>query len=711
MTDEPARAVRLEALHLYPGANFGLRRKTALARITLAADLGPDVTERLHRAMREAAPEHALQVPPRDPDQPAAVMLGQHLRDLLLLLLGWTGEPIFEAKLLAARPQELLLAIGWERERTLRGTLEQALVLIEAGLAGHFETFHAALHQASIERAKGTAPLVARLTAAAYRRGHPVENRGDFIQIGWGSRAKRVAHAMSGATSAIAVRTARSKYHTNRLLAEAGVPVPRCAVATTLDAARDAARRLGWPVVVKPSDMEGGIAVTTGIDSDDGLARAFAAVRAQGSQAALVERHVEGDDHRLLVVRDRLLIATRRTPGGVTGDGEHRVAELVALANTDPRRGGDKQSDLLVELTLNDEAHACLAQQGLTPEAIVAPDRFVRLRHGANISQGGTAHDVTDRVHPDNRALAIRAARIVGLDIAGIDMLCPDITRSWRTVGGAICEVNAQPMLRVHWLASPERDIEGEIVDAITEGRTTRIPVTALTGHGDLSPVGLALHRIMVQAGLKPGTACSQGLLIDREHVHDGDAAGFHGARMALNDPLVDRAVLALAPPHLAQLGHPCDRYDVTAVLPAGGSPPADADRRDTLDRLIRDVLDRTRSTIVLDADDPLHRALLESGDTRRQILVADRPDNPILAAHQARGGLCVWLSVNAETPAICVASGQERSEIPLAPSASSGSGEWRSPEALLFAVALSLAHRVSVQQIHRALQAAEDGS
>jgi cyanophycin synthetase len=283
------------------------------------------------------------------------------------------------------------------------------------------------------------------------------------------------------------------------------------------------------------------------------------------------------------------------------------AAELLAQLNADPRRGSGKRS-MLIRIELDAEATESLSSQGLLPDSIPAPGQFVPLRRSANISMGGTAEDVTSVIHPDNRALAIRAARMLELDIAGVDFLCPDITKSWRQVGGAICEVNAQPGFRVHWLAQPDRDLNGEVLEWLFQNNSPRIPTTAITGTNGKSTVARMLHHVWTANGTTAGVCTTNGTWVGQELIHHENLSGLPGASMLLKDSSVEAAVLELPRKGLIKFGHPCDHYDVAALLNVQDDHIG-VDGVNTLQQMAvlkAEVLKRAKQAVVVNAEDPI---------------------------------------------------------------------------------------------------------
>jgi cyanophycin synthetase len=541
----------------------------------------------------------------------------------------------------------------------------------------------------------------------AMQRDIPVSVQSGVLQLGWGAQAERMDSSFTGRTSNIAARLARNKLLTSQWLSKARIPVPRQAVATEWNQAQQFARQLNWPVVIKPLDRDQGLGVVAGINSEAMLKSAFEMALKYSSRAVIVEKHIDGNDYRMLVVGGKLFMATHRIPGGVIGDGLLSVTQLVERVNGDPRRGIGKRS-LLMRLELDDEAQHCLEEQGLTREIIPEAGRFVRLRRTANISRGGTAVDVTAMVHPDNRSVAERAARIIGLDIAGVDFLCPDISRSWREAGGAICEVNAQPGFRPHWLSDPGRDINGEVVDWLFRDKTPRIPTVAITGTNGKSTVARMLHHIWMTSGRIAGVCTTQGVWVGHELVSDHNLSGFPGAKILLDDPVVEVAVIEMPRKGLIRFGHACDRYDV-AVLLNVQDDHIGVDGINSLEEMAwlkAEVLERASRAIVVNADDPLCLAMRSRTGAPRHILVSRNAQTPALRMHLDEGGHGVFVQLHYGHPWLVFAEGAVQTPLmPLADIPATMNGLLRFNEFnALFAAALAWAGGVSSDNIRAAL-------
>ena len=487
-------------------------------------------------------------------------------------------------------------------------------------------------------------PSTASLVRAAEARGIPWMrlNAQSLIQFGHGRYQQRIQATVTGRTPHIAVELASDKEETNRILASLGLPVPRQELVQSETQAVRAAKRIGYPVVTKPLDGNHGRGISIGLASDDEVARGFELAR-EHSRSVIVESFMEGEDHRLLVVNGELVAATRRTPGHVVGDGRHTVEELVEIVNRDPRRGVGHEK-VLTRLELDKQAMAVLARAGLGPRSVPAEGDVVYLRSTANLSTGGTATDVTDVIHPDNREMAIRAIRAIGLDIGGVDFLTKNIAESYRKIGGGICEVNAAPGLRMHVAPSDgkPRDVAGPILDMLfPSGSPSRVPIAAVTGTNGKTTTARMLAHIAKMAGFTPGMTTTDGVYIDGQRTVPGDMTGPVSARMVLSDPQIDLAVLETARGGLVRSGMGVNEVNVGAVLNVQ-SDHLGLKGIETLEQLAevkRVVVEVATDCAVLNADDP--RVLRMSGYTEASAIcyVTMNPQHPLVREHIRAGG------------------------------------------------------------------------
>jgi cyanophycin synthetase len=481
-------------------------------------------------------------------------------------------------------------------------------------------------------------PSTASLVKAAEARNIPWLrlNEQSLIQLGHGRYQQRIQATVTGRTSYIAVELAQDKEETNKILANCGLPVPRQELVRSAERAVRAAERLGYPVVTKPYNGNHGRGISVALADADAVRRGFDAAK-EHSSSVIVETMLYGDDHRLLVVGGELVAATRRTPGQVVGDGTKNIRQLVELVNQDPRRGIGHEK-VMTRIHLDAEADTVLAKQGLTVDSVPAAGQVVPLRGTANLSTGGTATDVTDVIHPDNREMAVRAVTAIGLDVGGVDFLCPDITESYKTVGGGICEVNAAPGFRMHVAPSEgtPRDVAGPVIDMLfPTGTPSRVPIAGITGTSRM------LAHICKMAGLTPGLTTTDGVYIDGQRTVEGDMTGPVATRMVLADPKIDIAVLEIARGGLLRAGMGVPFINVGAVLNVQ-SDHLGMKGIDTLEQLAevkRILVEVAQDCAVLNADDPNVIRMSAHTDAKHLCYVTMNPQHAVVREHIRAGG------------------------------------------------------------------------
>ena len=471
-----------------------------------------------------------------------------------------------------------------------------------------------------------------------------------LVQLGQGVHQKRIRATVTSQTSWLAVDIASDKRLTSQLLANAGLPVPRGHEVHSEEEAIQTADRLGYPVAVKPADGNHGRGVSLEIGSAAAVRKAFAVARAESrSGGVIVENFVTGTDYRVLVIGGVMAAIAERVPAQVVGDGSQTVEELVAETNRDPRRGIGHEN-VLTRLELDEPALELLAEQGYQLADVPPEGAVVKLRLTANLSTGGTSIDRTLEAHPENVEIAESAARVVGLDVAGVDFVAPDITLPVRETGGAIVEVNAGPGFRMHTHPT-EGDLQyvaKPLVDLLfPPGSPSRIPIVAVTGtNGKTTTVRMVSH-ILKGTGRKVGMTSTDGIMVDERLIISGDASGPRSARMVLQNPEVDFAVFEVARGGLLREGLGYERHDVGVVLNVSNDHLG-RHGIDTLNdlaylkRIVVEAVPRGGYS-VLNADDPLvvEMAYASSGEV---IWFSMDPDNEIVAAHLRREGWAVVL-------------------------------------------------------------------
>ncbi|MEC5384162.1 cyanophycin synthetase [Uliginosibacterium sp. H3] len=470
---------------------------------------------------------------------------------------------------------------------------------------------------------------------------------GNLVQLGYGARQRRVWTAETDRTSAIAESIASDKDLTKNLLAACGVPVPEGSVVESAEAAWEAAEDIGVPVVVKPSDANHGRGVSLNLTKREEIEAAFHIADKEGSEV-IVERFVPGDEHRLLVVGKRVVAAARGEAAWVTGDGQHNVVELINLQiNTDPRRGETEDFPLNLIIIERDPSILLeLQRQGLTEASVPPAGQRVLVQRNGNV-----AIDVTDKVHPEVAAAVSLAARIVGLDIAGVDLVAEDISKPLEAQRGAIVEVNAGPglLMHLHPAEGSPRAVGQPIVDHLfPEDNNGRIPIVGVTGSDDTTRVARIIAWLLHIDGRHAGVACRDGLFFDQRQVERSDCANWHAGQRLLINRTVQAAVFETPAAAILHEGLPYDRCNVGVVTSLRHTE--DVERYDIRDDEQMAGVLRTQVDVVLDegaavlnADDAGVAAMAEHSDGEVIFYSADdKPD--VIAAHLASDGRAVVL-------------------------------------------------------------------
>lgn len=526
-------------------------------------------------------------------------------------------------------------------------------------------------------------------------------NKHSLVQLGQGVHQKRIRATMTSATSAIAVDIASDKDLTTRLLGAAGLPVPKQESVRTADQAVVVADRIGYPVVVKPLDGNHGRGVCLGLESADDVRGAFPIAEEQSRGPwVIVESQITGRDYRCLIVDGRLAAVAERVPAHVIGDGRSTIEELVDLTNADPRRGIGHEK-VLTRIRVDDAALALLAGQGFELGDVPPAGELVKLTLTGNMSTGGISIDRTFEAHPENVEIAEEAARMVGLDIAGIDFICPDITEPVRETGGAICEVNAAPGFRMHThptIGDPQF-ISKPVVDMLfPPGAASRIPIVAVTGTNGKTTTARMISHIFKGMGRKVGMTSTDGVVIDERLVIRSDASGPKSARMVLQNPRVDFAVFEVARGGILREGLGYERNDVAVVLNVA---PDHLGLRgiDTVEQLadVKAVLVEAvprDGHAVLNADDPLVREMRRRCSGQVVWFSMAEPGSQardLVDQHCRRGGKALVLEPSDRGEMIVVRHGRREMQLAwthLLPSTFSGRARMNVQNALAAAAA-----------------------
>jgi cyanophycin synthetase len=499
---------------------------------------------------------------------------------------------------------------------------------------------------------KALGPSTASLVNAGIARDIPWMRLNEYslIQLGYGKYQKRIQATITSETDYIATDLASDKKATNRILGDLGLPVPRQIAVTSPQEAVKAAKRIGFPVVVKPLDGNHGNGISINLRTEEAVTEAFgfALEYNKRGRTVIVETFIEGLDHRMLVIDGKLEAVSKRVPGHIVGDGKHTAVELIEIVNSDPRRGVGHEK-VLTRLELDKTAQDHLAEVGHNENTVLKEGEVVFLRSTANLSTGGTAVDVTDIVHPDNRNMAERAIKAIGLDIGGVDFLSADISQSYKDIPAGICEVNAAPGFRMHVAPSEgkARDVSGAAMEMLfPAGTPSRVPIASITGTNGKTTVSRMVAHIHKLSGNTVGLATTDGVYIDGNLTVKGDLTGPRAAQMILRDPTVDAAILETARGGLLRSGMGYERCDVGAVI------NVDADHLglkgietvEDLARVKRIVVEVATDTAVLNADDEL--CLKMAGHTQAENIcyVTMNANHPLVREHVRLGGRAIVL-------------------------------------------------------------------
>jgi cyanophycin synthetase len=562
------------------------------------------------------------------------------------------------------------VVVEYTEEPVGRLALKLAQQLLQVALGeGEFDLDAALRELRSLDEDIRLGPSTGSIVDAAVARGIPFRRltEGSLVQFGWGSKQRRIQAAEVDRTSAIAESIAQDKELTKKLLAAAGVPVPKGRPVRDAQDAWKAAQEVGVPVVVKPRDGNQGKGVTVNVSTQAEVMAAYEVADEYGGDV-LVERYLPGSDYRLLVVGDRLVAAARREPPMVIGDGRHTVRQLVDKVNADPRRG-DGHATSLTKIRFDDVALARLKEQGFEADSVPAKGTRVILRNNANLSTGGTATDVTDDVHPEVTARVVSAARMIGLDIAGVDVVCETVLRPLEEQSGGIVEVNAAPGLRMHLSPSfgKGRDVGEAIIDLMfPRGEDGRVPVIAITGtNGKTTTVRLTSHLLRT-SGLRVGMTNTDGVYVNGRQMDSGDCSGPRSARNVLMHPDVDAAVLETARGGMLREGLAFDRCSVAVVTNIGMGDHLGLNYITTVEDLavLKRVIVQNVSTsgmAVLNAADPMVAAMANSCPGQVTFFALDS-HHPVIATHRAQGKRVLFL----EDDQIVAMQGPMQVRIPL---------------------------------------------
>ena len=572
--------------------------------------------------------------------------------------------------------------------------------------------------EALIERAQEIAlgPTTASLVEEARHRDIPairLDNQ-SLVQLGWGKYQQRIRASVTSRTSNIAVETASDKDLTIKLLGDVGIPVPRHILVHSADEAVAAAEQLGYPLVTKPLDVSHGRGISLRLMSADEVRRGFEAA-ARYTSSVLVETFLEGKDYRVLVIDGQVVAVAERVPAHVVGDGERTIAELIEVVNGDPRRGIGHEK-VLTRIKIERQARRLLEQAGYTLDSVLPAGTVFYLASTANLSTGGTAIDRTTEINYETREIARRAALVIGLDVAGIDIITPNIAQPLREVGGGIVEVNAGPGFRMHLQPSDgvARNVARPVISMLfPPGTPARVPLVALTGTNGKTTTARMVAHILKMNGERVGLTTTDGIYIDGQVYMKGDMTGPWSARVVLKDPTVESVVLETARGGILREGLGFDRCDVGAVLNVSADHLGlrgieTLEQLAEIKSLIVEVV-RENGASVLNADDELVAKMAERAEGRIVYFSMHGGENAsdLVKEHIAGGGTAVVLQPGVRGDMVAIYDAEQY--IPLLwthliPATLEGKARHNVANALA-AAAIAYARGVSVENIRQGLR------
>jgi cyanophycin synthetase len=493
-------------------------------------------------------------------------------------------------------------------------------------------------------------PSSLSIVEEAKRRGIPTrrQNTSSHVQLGYGIKQRHIQATMTDRTSALGVEIADEKFRTKELLGQAGIPVPEGSIVLSLDEASRAAGRIGYPVAVKPEVGNHGRGITASVSDERQLETAFASAL-KICDSVIVEKTLTGFDFRVLVINGKLVAAALREPAHVVGDGTSSIRQLIDTANADPRRGIGHERSLTI-ITIDDMTDRLLALRNYTVDSVLPAEEKLYLKSTANLSTGGTAHDVTDQVHQDVRLMCERIARLVGMDCIGIDIVALGLTKPLDPKSAGIVEVNAAPGFRMHLdpTEGKPRNVAKPFVKMLFPTDVDfDVPIVAVTGTNGKTTTTKMIAHALKYSGKKVGVAGTTGIEIDGVPIVAGDYSGPEGARVVLREPTIDHAVLEVARGGVIRRGLGFDDCNVGILLNVdedhiGTDGVEDLEELALVKCTVVEVV-QDSGTSVLNADDPTVVGLKDRAGGEL-IYFSLSPENPTVIEHLASGGTAVIL-------------------------------------------------------------------
>lgn len=579
-------------------------------------------------------------------------LVGHIIEHVTIELLTLAGQNIPYGKTLCLPeyPGQYEIIFNYDSEAGGIEGFKQGFGLVKEVLAGRIPDIDPRIIQIKrtiVETSLGSSTQA--IVEAARERGIPVQrlNESSLLQLGYGRNQRRVQATMTDRTSCIGVDIACDKDLTKKLLYEGGLPVPRGFLARSEEEAVKVFLELIPPVVVKPYNGNHGKGVTLGLNSEKEVRTAFRVAQAYGERV-LVEEHIDGKNFRALIVGGKMLAAAERIPAHVIGDGISSIEELVVQVNSDPERGDDHEKTL-TKIFIDPVVLMCLAQKNLALDTVPAQGEVIYLRDSANLSTGGIAKDITNGVHPDNIQMVEYAAQIVGLDIAGVDLVLEDIGVSFREQNGAIIEVNAAPGIRMHHSPTLGQSIEvgKALVNQLMPVGNGRVPIVAITGTNGKTTTTRMIGKMLADRGLTVGMTTTDGIYVGGKLLIEGDTTGPESAQTILRHPHVQVAVLETARGGILRSGLAYDYADVAVITNVANDHLGQYGIENLEDiahvkSLVAEVV-RPHSYVILNADDPLVVAMARK-TKGKVIFFSTEKDNLTIRKHLALGGMAIFV-------------------------------------------------------------------
>ncbi len=507
-----------------------------------------------------------------------------------------------------------------------------------------FSTKMEALRRKSIELELGSS--TSAIKAEAEKRNIPVTRLADgsLLQLGYGKNLKRLQATLTENTSCIAVDTSCNKALANKVLRDYGIPVPEGKAVKTETEAVSYSEEIGYPIVVKPNFGNQGKGVSVNLTTTEEVRDSFK-IAAEYGESVLIERYIEGEHYRVMVVGDKVVAAAQRLCAHVIGDGSSTIAQLIDKENCNPLRGEGHEKPL-TKIKVDRIIEAYLKKQRLTLDFVPEEGQTVQLRENDNLSTGGIAVDVTDSIHPENSELAVLAAKIIGLDVAGIDITTRDISKSIRETGGALIEINAAPGIRMHHhpAVGTSRNVAKAIVDLLCpEDKDYTVPIIAVTGTNGKTTTVRMISHIISSIGHVVGTTTTSGVYIDGKCVSKGDNTGPISAKLVLSDRSVDYAVLETARGGIVKRGLAYN-YSDAGIITNISEDHLGIDGVNTLEELafVKSLVVeavKPEGYSILNADDPYCVDIAQRLKSNIIYFSLD-PDNEVIRKHIANNGL-----------------------------------------------------------------------